>query len=102
MKLPPVDIIETASFLATLAFVRERGTDGFLASGVARHFEREGLLATLPIRLPIDLPSIGIITLRARGPTPTTARLIDCLRQVAGARRARSGDGGRSSFPARG
>ena len=59
-------------------------------------------VATLPIRLPIDLPSIGIITLRARGPTPTTARLIDCLRQVAGARRARSGDGGRSSFPARG
>lgn len=84
---PPVDIIETASFLATLTFVRELGAVAFVAGAVATHFEREELFATLPVRVPIELPPIGLITLRGRTATPATARLIDCLRQVAATRR---------------
>ena len=81
---PPADVIETASFLVTLSFVRERGALGFLAEGVARHFEREGLLRVLPIRVPIELPPVGLITLQGRGCSPAAALLIDCLREVAG------------------
>lgn len=80
---PPSDIVETASFLVTLSFVRERPALGFFARGVARHFEREGLLKVLPLRIPIELPPVGIITLRGRTRTPATALLIECLRQVA-------------------
>ena len=83
---PPADIVETASFLATLAFVRERPALGFLAMGVARHFEREGLLRVLPMKIPIELPAVGIITLRAGVRTPAAGLLVECLRQVAAGR----------------
>ncbi len=80
---PPVDLIESASFLATLTFVRQRPAIGFLAGRVARHFEQEGLIAVLDIDVPIELPPVGIITMRGRMRTPTSAQLIDCLRETA-------------------
>jgi len=80
---PPADLIESASFLATLSFVRDRAALGFLAQQVALHFEREGLLKVLPIKVPIELPPVGIITLRTRVNTPSSAQLIRCLREVA-------------------
>lgn len=81
---PPADLLETASFLATLTFVRERQALGFVAGQVARHFEREGLLKVLDIEVPIELPPVGLITLRGRPSTPTSAELIACLRRAAG------------------
>jgi DNA-binding transcriptional LysR family regulator len=80
---PPSDLIETASFLATLTFVRQRKAVGFLARSVARHFEREEMIAILPINVRLDLPPIGIITLRGRRATPTSENLLECLRQTA-------------------
>jgi DNA-binding transcriptional LysR family regulator len=80
---PPADIVETASFLATLTFVRERPAIGFLARGVARHFEREGLVKVLHTRLQIELPPVGIITMRGRMRTPSSERLMECLRLAA-------------------
>lgn len=80
---PPADIVETASFLVTLSFVRERPAVGFLAQGVARHYAREGLVKVLPLKVPIELPPVGIITLRNRVRTPAAAALMECLRQVA-------------------
>jgi len=80
---PPADIVETASFLATLTFVRERPAIGFLARGVARHFEREGMVKVLPMRLQIELPPVGIITMRGRMRTPSSERLMECLRLAA-------------------
>jgi len=38
----------------------------------------------LAIGLPLDLPPVGIITLRQRRPTPAAEALIGCLRRVAG------------------
>ncbi|MEP6720502.1 MAG: LysR substrate-binding domain-containing protein [Variovorax sp.] len=81
--VPPVDIVETASFLATLTFVRERPAVGFLARGVAHHFETEGLLKILKLKVPIELPPVGMITLRGRPRTPATEQLMDCLRITA-------------------
>ena len=80
---PPADIVETASFLVTLSFVRERPAVGFLAQGVARHFEREGLVKVLALKVPIELPPVGMITLRGRYRTPATERLMTCLRTIA-------------------
>jgi DNA-binding transcriptional LysR family regulator len=80
---PPVDLIETASFLATMSFVRDSGALGFVARAVAQKMEREGLVRALPVKLPIELPPVGMIFLAGRLRTPTTERLADCLRQVA-------------------
>ncbi len=80
---PPVDIIETSSFLALSTFIKERNSFGFLARSVGLHFQQEGLLSVLPIDVPIDLPPIGLITLRGRRLTPSSEQLMDCLRQSA-------------------
>ena len=80
---PPVDVIETASFLMTLTFMKQRSALGFLARTVARHYEQEGLLKALPIKVPIELPPVGIITIRGRKRTPASEQLIECLRHVA-------------------
>ena len=37
--------------------------------GVAKHFESEGLIRLLRMRLPIELPAVGMITLRGSGLT---------------------------------
>jgi DNA-binding transcriptional LysR family regulator len=80
---PPADIIESASFLATLIFVRERPAIGFLARGVAHHFENEKLVRVLPVKVPIELPPVGLISLAGRIRTPSSEQLVECLQEVA-------------------
>ncbi|MDR6538677.1 DNA-binding transcriptional LysR family regulator [Variovorax soli] len=83
---PPLDIVETASFLVTLSCVRERSAVGFLALGVARHFEGEGLVKALRLPVPIELPPVGMITMKGRSPTPATEQLMQYLRTAAAER----------------
>jgi DNA-binding transcriptional LysR family regulator len=80
---PPRDVVETTSFLATVTFVHERGALAFVASGVARQLEAEGLACTLRIAVPMELPPVGMITMRQWLRTPACALLMDCLRQAA-------------------
>ncbi len=84
---PPADVIETASFLAVSTFVQRRGAVAFVAQSVARHYEREGLFKVLALKVPVDLPPVGLITVRGREPTRITQQLMDCLRRVAKARK---------------
>ena len=81
--VPPADIVETASFLVTLSVMHQRPAVGFLARGVAQHFSQQGMLRILKIKVPIELPPVGIITLRGRPKTPASQLLMDCLRKVA-------------------
>ena len=81
---PPVDVIETASFLVTLTGMRERGCLGFWARSVADHYQAQGLVRVLPVKVPIELPPVGLITLRGRLRTPAAEQFMHCLRQVAG------------------
>jgi DNA-binding transcriptional LysR family regulator len=80
---PPVDVIESASFLVTLTFLRERGSMAFVARSVARYLEREGMAKILRVKVPIELPPVGIITMPSRMRTPASQQLIECLRQAA-------------------
>jgi DNA-binding transcriptional LysR family regulator len=80
---PPADIVETASFLSQLTFVHQRGAVAFMARGVARCHAALGTLAMLDLAVPIDLPPVGLITLRGQPLTPTTGLLVECLREVA-------------------
>ncbi len=83
---PPTDLIETSSFLAQVTFVHERGAVSFMARSVARHGEKLGLVSMLKLKVPVDLPAVGLITVRGRRVTATTQQLMDCLRQAAKAR----------------
>jgi DNA-binding transcriptional LysR family regulator len=80
---PPTDIIESASFMVTVTFMRQRPAIAFVARSVARHLERDKLARPLALRVPIELPAVGIITMRDRMRTPATTQLIECLRRAA-------------------
>lgn len=85
---PPADIVETASFLSQLTFVHQRGAVAFMARSVARHHAALGTLAVLDLAVPIELPPVGLITLRGQPLTPTTGLLLECLCEVAATLRA--------------
>lgn len=80
---PPSDIVESASFLVTLTFLRQRGAAAFVADNVARSLAAEGLAVALPIDIPIELPPVGLLTLRQRQPTPAAAQFIASCREAA-------------------
>jgi len=80
---PPADVIESASYLVTLSFLRQRGCVAFVARDVARHLESEGLALALRLPVPIELPSVGIILLRGGMRTPACDRLLDAIRTCA-------------------
>jgi DNA-binding transcriptional LysR family regulator len=80
---PPTDLVETASFLAQITFIQRRGAVGFMARSVARHFEDAGSVRTLDLAVPVELPAIGLITMRGRPLGTTTTQLLECLRQAA-------------------
>lgn len=84
---PPTDVVETASFLGQVTFLRSRGAAALMARSVARSVEADGLgvvLKKLPV--PIELPPVGVITLRGRRMTPGAAQLVEALRQAARSR----------------
>ncbi|WP_048440309.1 LysR substrate-binding domain-containing protein [Caenimonas sp. SL110] len=80
---PPVDVIETASFLAISTFVQQRDAVAFVAQSVGTHFEQQGMFAVLKLPVPVELPPVGLITVRGRPPTRITQQLMQCLRSVA-------------------
>jgi len=86
---PPGDVIESASFLVTLAFLRERPAIAFVARTVARFLEREKLAKILRVAVPIELPPVGIITMRSHRRSPACEQMIDCLRHAAKAAEGR-------------
>lgn len=80
---PPRDVVESASFLATLTFMRERPAVAFLAHSVARHFEKAGLVRVLPVTLRQPIPPVGIITVRGKRLPTSSENLAACVRQAA-------------------
>jgi DNA-binding transcriptional LysR family regulator len=79
---PPTDVIETASFLALSTFVQQRAAAGFLAHSVGLHFQQQGWFKVLALEVPIELPPIGLITVRGRRLTSSTDQLMGSLRDV--------------------
>jgi len=80
---PPADIVESASFLSQISFLQQRGAVAFMARTVAQHFAGQGMVAVLKLPVAVELPPVGLITLRGQRMTPVTALLVECLRQAA-------------------
>lgn len=73
----------TAEFLGIFNAVIDHKGVGFVAHEVGKFFENKGLFKILPIELAMDLPPVGLITLRAQRISQSTLKLMDCLRSVA-------------------
>lgn len=83
---PPHDVVESASFLAQICFVRDHDAAAVMARSVAEHFAKQGFVRALALHVPVDLPPVGLIVMRDRPLTPITQRLMDKLRSVAQSR----------------
>ncbi len=78
----PTDTIETTSFLAMLAILRERKCVGLLSSSLANHFAHLGDLTILPVTVTHALAPVGLFALRDRPRSPVVDELISCLHRV--------------------
>jgi len=79
--LTPLHILESASILATTALLEQTDMISVIPRDVARHYAGYGLLAILPIELPITMAQLGIITHGKKGPRPATGVFLRYLRQ---------------------
>jgi DNA-binding transcriptional LysR family regulator len=81
-----LDIVETASILATTALVEGSDMISVVPRDVALHYARYGMLAIVPVALPLTLAHLGIVTRRARDLSPAASGFLAGLRAAAATR----------------
>jgi DNA-binding transcriptional LysR family regulator len=77
-----LNITETASTIVTTVLLEISDMAAVMPASLAEHYARLGVLAVLPLQLPLRVPSIHLVTRRHRSLSPAAA---DFARQVQGA-----------------
>jgi DNA-binding transcriptional LysR family regulator len=77
----PPDILETASILATTALLESTDMVSVVPLDVARHYANYGMLAILPVEMPIAMAKLGIITRRQRELSPAVWTFLGTLQE---------------------
>jgi DNA-binding transcriptional LysR family regulator len=77
-----LDIIETASILATTAMLERTDMISVVPLEAARHYANYGIIGILPVELPIAMANLGIITRKSKGLSPATTGFLACLRET--------------------
>ncbi|MCW5634766.1 MAG: LysR family transcriptional regulator [Rubrivivax sp.] len=78
-----LDITETASTVATTALLASSDMLAVMPQSLAAHYARLGVLAVLPVALPMRVPAIHLVRRRAREPSPTVAAFVERVVQHA-------------------
>jgi DNA-binding transcriptional LysR family regulator len=81
------NLIETASVIATTMLLEQSDMLGILPLDVADHYAERGLLAILPVRLPVTVERIGIVTHTDRVLSPAAEEFVQEVRRIARAYR---------------
>lgn len=79
---PPHDVVESASFLAQVSFVRDQDAVALMAGSVAEYFAKQRFVQPLDLQVAVDLPPVGLIVVRDRALTPVTQRLVQHIREI--------------------
>lgn len=74
-----LDIVETASILATTSLMEASDMISVVPLAVARHYANYGLLAIFPVELPILLAQLGIITPKRKEQSSAMKSFLGCL-----------------------
>jgi DNA-binding transcriptional LysR family regulator len=69
LSAPPC-MLETASILATTALLEGTDMISVVPLDVAQHYANYGMIAILPVDLPISMVKLGIITRKERDSSP--------------------------------
>ncbi|HSV83278.1 MAG TPA: LysR family transcriptional regulator [Ramlibacter sp.] len=79
MAAPP-DIVETSSILATTALLESTDMVSVVPLDVARHYANYGMLAILPVELPIAMAKLGILTRKQKELSPAVRAFLRVLK----------------------
>jgi DNA-binding transcriptional LysR family regulator len=74
------EILETASILATTALLAKTDALSVVPAHVAQHYADYGMLAILPVNLPIAMAKLGIITRSDRIASPALTAFVKSLK----------------------
>jgi DNA-binding transcriptional LysR family regulator len=77
-----LDIVETASILATTALIEVTDMISVVPRDVAQHYARYRLVRIVPLELPIAMAHLGIITRKSKDLSPATQEFLTCLRNT--------------------
>lgn len=79
----PANVIETGALLFTTKMLQQSDMISVLAMDVARYYAEHGLMAILPISLPCQMDSFGIITRRDRLLSPAAKVMLRSIKNSA-------------------
>jgi DNA-binding transcriptional LysR family regulator len=74
-----LDITETASTVATTVLLEASDMAAIMPASLAAHYARLGVLQVLPVQLPLQVPSLHLITRRHRALTPVASGFVQAL-----------------------
>jgi DNA-binding transcriptional LysR family regulator len=74
-----LDITETASTVATTVLLEASEMAAVMPASLAAHYARLGVLQVVPVALPLQVPSIHLITRRHRELSPAAQGFIEVL-----------------------
>jgi DNA-binding transcriptional LysR family regulator len=76
-----LDIVETASILATTSMVEASDMISVVPYDVALHYANHGMVSILPVKLPISMINLGIVTNKAKPLAPAVLKLIEHIKK---------------------
>jgi DNA-binding transcriptional LysR family regulator len=79
----PANVIETGAHLFANKMLQQSDMIGVLAMDVARYYSEHKLMAMLPLAMPCQMDSFGIITRRDRLPSPATRVMLNAIKAAA-------------------
>lgn len=77
-----LDITETASTVATTVLLEASDMAAIMPASLAAHYARLGVLQVVPLELPLQVPSLHLITRRHRELSPAAASFAQVLRAI--------------------
>ena len=83
-----LDILETASILATTTMLEASDMISVVPHDVAQHYAKYGMVTILPLELPTLMVDPGIVTKKGKALSPAAGKLLDCLKQYGNLRGA--------------
>jgi len=78
---PPPDILETSSILATTALLETTDMIAVVPLDVAQHYANYGMLAILPVELPIAMAKLGVLTRKEKELSPAVRAFLRTLKE---------------------
>jgi len=78
---PPPDILETSSILATTALLESTDMISVIPLDVAQHYANYGMLAIVPVELPISMAKLGMLTRKEKELSPAVKAFLRALKE---------------------